>query len=101
MPECMAIGSFELFGTNALSFQDVLDLYTKSLINEGWHLRFSESEGSGFDRDDFALAISVPVKEFQCDPDIIAEGKRRFRTLFVIEMSTLVVRPVPKNCRDE
>ncbi len=96
--ECMSVGVEELYGTNELSFAEILDFYTRSLEATGWHLRSSSAEGQTFETNEFVLDVSNLYDVSLVGRDAVAEGKSRFKTIYLLYLSTPIVLPVPKKC---
>ncbi len=98
---CESVDIQELYGTNQISFDEVLDFYSKSLASEGAKLRLSSSNGRSFDINDFAFAVSAPPNVSLIDRNILSDAKSKFKTVYLIERNTLVIQPMPIRCKND
>ena len=100
MPECAGRQIEALFGTNDLSYREVLDFYTTSLQASGWHLLSADDKGRSFDMgDEFNADVSDLYNVSFVGRDAVQEGKSKFRTIYLLGLYTYIVLPVPSQCK--
>lgn len=101
MLECEGRVLEELYGTNELSFVEVLEFYTVSLQPAGWLPKLPTDRGRSFALgDEFHLEVSDNYNVSLIGVAAINEGQSRFRTIYSLRLSTPVVLPFPSHCRE-
>ncbi len=101
VPGCQSVHIYALYGTNDLSFTEVLDTYTARLESAGWQLSIGGDFGRSFKTsDDLHLEVSDNYRFLPFDRARVLEGQEKFKTLFLFALTTSVYPNVPsENCR--
>jgi hypothetical protein len=102
MPQCDGREAQALFGTDELSYKEVMDFYTSTMQDAGWHphLEAVTDRGRSFDLgDEFSLAVSDLYNVSSIGKDVVLEAKGRFQTIYLLELSTPIELPVPPQCK--
>ncbi len=101
MAECASISFHRLYGTNDLSFREVLEFYTTSLQSTGWHLNLALDNARSFDMGEgIGLAVSDQYVFSAVGQTAIHEGRAKFRTLYLLEVGTSIIFPPLERCRE-
>lgn len=102
MTECASYHLSQLIGTNELTFPQVLDFYTSSLASSGWRLTLSLNYGRTFTADKgVGLEISDNYRFVPINPTAIRSGEDRFKSMFLVDLGTPVLFPVPNQCQQD
>lgn len=99
MAECTGVGIHALFGTNEQSLGEVFDFYTSELQKAGWHLTLAVEKGRSFKMgDEFNLGVSNQYNVSHIRPETIRGAEGNFQTIYLFELNTSVLLPVPSRC---
>jgi hypothetical protein len=102
MPECEGRVIHALFGTDELSYREVLDFYTSTIPGEEWQADPRYSDDQDYRRftidNQYNLGISDAYNVSKVGPDAVREGKSRFRTIYLLSFSTPLEQPVADYC---
>lgn len=98
---CAGVYIYELLGTNDLSFTNVLDQYAVSLKTAGWQLVLETDHGRSFTTSDrINVEVSDNYRFLPFNKATILEGQKKFKTLFLLALTTPVEPDVPaERCR--
>ena len=100
MPECAGRQTQVFFGTNDLSFEEVLAFYATTLQAQGWQLRSAGDHGRSFSMgDEFTADVSDLYDVSYIGQDTVQEGKDKFRTVYLLGLYTSVLVPAPPQCK--
>lgn len=89
-----------LFGTNSLSFEEVLNFYGEALPKAGWTPLTIYDTARDFSKDNkYIFAVSNLYDVSMVRKNIVRDAKSKFKTLYLIEIITSVTNPVPTTCR--
>ncbi len=101
MVECTTLDLDRLIGSNEMSFSEVLDFYSSTLPSAGWQVRLVANDGRTFEfSGEIHLEVSDNYEFVPISKAAIREGKSKFRTMFLVEMFTPAILPVPKQCKE-
>ncbi len=90
----------QLFGTNEYTFPEVLDFYSSELESLGWHPRFVLDYARTFEsRNQIGLDVSDDYRFVLFGREVISASQSKFKTIFLLELTTPVVLPYPEQCR--
>ncbi len=87
------------YGTNDMSFQQVMDLYATSLKAQGWTLHSEYSFGLTFMLGEFSADVSDRVDVSSIGLDLVQKGKSTYRTVYLLNLYTSDLVPVPSQCK--
>lgn len=100
IPECQGNMIQAFYGTDDLSFQQVMSFYATSLQAQGWHLDAADNHGQTFSiGDEFTADVSDLVDVSFIGRDVIQEGKREYRTVYLLGLYTSILVPAPPQCK--
>lgn len=86
---CGALVVEELIGTNDLSLPQVLNYYDTSLPAKGWKADVANKRGQSFHQEDeFYFAVSDLYDSSHVAGAGVVEAKSKFKTVFLLELST-------------
>ncbi len=100
MPDCEGYEILALYGTNEMSFAEMLDFYSTKMEALGWHPRLADAKGRSFDMgEEFYVGVSDQYLVSGVGVTAVNEAKSRFRTPYLLELITSLTLPVLPECK--
>ena len=89
-----------VYGTDELSFDQILDYYTHVAQAKSWHLDLAAVKGRTFrmGQDEYLLEISNNYGLTAMGPAPAKEAQARYRTVYFFGLATHDILPVPDGC---
>lgn len=89
-----------LYGTNELSYAEVLDFYASALRGTEWQATAVYTDAVSFDAgDEFSMDVADYYNVSNIGPATVREAKSKFRTIYIVGLYTPLQMPVPSSCR--
>jgi hypothetical protein len=100
MPQCAAQDLQALFGTSRSSLTEVLDYYSRALLQEGWSPTTEIVGLRGFTLgEEFSLSVTNRFGGTMLQRSAITRAEEQFETVYSVELMTPFELPYPDECQ--
>jgi len=91
VPRCATVDISQLYGTNTLTFQEVIKWYTANLNSSEWRLNSVGAGGAVYTGSrEVSLGISDGYRWLPSMKKSVQQGQARFKTLFLVGLNAFV-----------
>lgn len=91
VPSCATVDISRLYGTNDLTFQEVIKWYTTNLNARDWRLNSAGVGGAVYiGSEEISLGVSDGYRWLPSMKESVQRGQGKFKTLFLVGLSTFV-----------
>lgn len=99
IPQCATVHVYKLYGTNALTLEEVIVSYREPLVDTGWLLRNFDKTGAGLLKDGVYLEVSDLYRWEPSLNEIVQHSRARYKTLYWVTLNAFVLPDVsPDDC---